>query len=77
MWNHVTCILITSLIIVFTNGQSFIIKSPCPDIFHYIYDGAQWYGYIQIPSPPVGQNITLTLFMTLPVQQQQQQMVIN
>lgn len=50
-----------------TKGQNNNLMSPCPEIFQYRYNG-DWYGFIQIPSPRLGQTIKLTLFMTLRAQ---------
>lgn len=49
-------------------GQNNNLMSPCPEIFQYRYSGTNWYGFIQIPSPQLGQTINITLYMTLRAQ---------
>lgn len=41
-------------------------NSPCPRIFQYKYSGNDWYGEMQLPSPPIQPGeIVLTLILTL------------
>lgn len=41
-------------------------NSPCPRIFQYRYHGNDWYGELQVPSPPIQPGeIILTLVLTL------------
>lgn len=42
-------------------------QSPCPEYFQYQFDGDQWYGLIDIQSPP-GQSIRLDAFFSLKAQ---------
>ena len=41
--------------------------SPCPNIFKYQYsaDTGEYWGLIQVPSPPLGSTLHLTVNLTL------------
>lgn len=70
MFSKYLCIclfIISGFLYGITKGQNNNLMSPCPEIFQYRYNG-DWYGFIQIPSPQLGQTIKLTLFMTLRAQ---------
>ncbi|GAB0088229.1 Serine protease gd [Sergentomyia squamirostris] len=41
-------------------------NSPCPRIFHYIYNGQEWQGVIEITSPPIGVTINLSVLLVVP-----------
>lgn len=42
--------------------------SPCPDLFQYRFDGAEWYGVTELPSPQLGQTIKLNVLLSLRAQ---------
>lgn len=44
------------------------LQTPCPDIFQYRYDGGEWIGMVEIPSPPLGQTIKLNVMLSLRAQ---------
>ena len=44
------------------------ILSPCPQLFQYRFDGQQWFGILEIPSPQVGQTVKLNIKMSLRAQ---------
>lgn len=41
--------------------------SPCPNIFNYQYNGdtGEYWGLVQVPSPPLGSTLHLTVNLTL------------
>lgn len=52
--------------IALTEQQLDIPRSPCPRLFQYKYNGNDWYGELELPSPPIQPGeIILTLILTL------------
>lgn len=45
-----------------TKGQN---VSPCPRIFQYVFDGADWIGLLEIPSPMIGETVTIHVILTI------------
>ncbi|XP_059610639.1 serine protease gd-like [Phlebotomus argentipes] len=41
-------------------------NSPCPRIFHYIYNGEEWQGAIEVTSPPMGVTVNLAVVLLVP-----------
>lgn len=59
----VSALLLLNMIAV--NSQS--TSSPCPNIFNYQFnaDTAEYYGLVQVPSPPLGSTLHLIVNLTL------------
>lgn len=52
--------------IALTEHQLDIPRSPCPRLFQYKFNGNDWYGELELPSPPIQPGeIVLTLILTL------------
>lgn len=51
----------------FSLAQSDLV-SPCPELFQYRFDGAEWYGVAELPSPQLGQTIKLNMLLSLRAQ---------
>lgn len=63
----IVLILIINLVIINdSRQQSSVPTSPCPHIFQYQYDGGTYYGFIQLPSPPLDKReVVLQLSLSL------------
>ncbi|XP_077299194.1 serine protease gd-like isoform X1 [Arctopsyche grandis] len=57
--------LLLSAISIVILAQEYNDNSPCPSVFESVYDGLQWYGSIQIPSPPLGSCMKLKLVLIM------------
>lgn len=68
MYKHM-CIVVTVILSVFVNllHSQNDLNSPCPDLFSYQFDGGEWYGMVEIPSPPLGQTIKLNVLLSVRV----------
>lgn len=47
-----------------TNQHYDLPSSPCPNLFQYKYDGNNWIGELELPSPPI-QHHEVVLHITL------------
>lgn len=69
LWNANDVLLVISLFcyVNFSLAQSELV-SPCPELFQYRFDGAEWYGVAELPSPQLGQTIKLNVLLSLRAQ---------
>lgn len=48
-------------------GQG-IPETPCPALFQYDFNGNEYFGIIELPSPRIGQTVKLNVIMSLRAQ---------
>lgn len=65
--NDVLLVIFLFCCVKFPLAQSELV-SPCPDLFQYRFDGAEWYGVTELPSPQLGQTIKLNVLLSLRAQ---------
>lgn len=53
-----------NLLVKVINGQN-LPQIPCPELFRYNFDGQKWYGFLQIPSPQLGEKFKVNVEMSL------------
>lgn len=66
---QVTVVVISALLVASSVDSQATSNSasPCPNIFNYQYNGetGEYWGMVQVPSPPLGSTLHLTVNLTL------------